>query len=330
MTEIPSFEPRRSYELAFSRLWPVLAGALAGLVLRGLFSGKVDEPYATMMASFVLLAPVIVGCVTVYAAERWRARHWSYWLLAPMGANVLFVLGTLVLNFEGIICVFVIVPMFAILGALGGLIMGAICRLLRRSGRVLYAIGALPLLLGFIEARLPLPQDIESLQRTQVIAAAPERVWQEIHQARNIQPEEVAHGLMYRIGVPMPLAGITEQTPDGPVRRITMGKGIQFDQVATVWQPPTHVTWRYRFEEDSVPAGALDDHVRIGGAYFDLLSTAYTLTPVDRGTELRIDMSYRVSTHFNWYARPLARLLVGNFEKVILDFYRRRSELPQT
>jgi hypothetical protein len=36
-------------------------------------------------------------------------------------------------------------------------------------------------------------------------------------------------------------------------------------------------------------------------------------------------MSYRVSTQFNWYADGVARLLIGNFEEVILKFYQRRA-----
>jgi hypothetical protein len=36
-------------------------------------------------------------------------------------------------------------------------------------------------------------------------------------------------------------------------------------------------------------------------------------------------MSYRVSTPFNWYARPIAELLIGNFEEAALRFYARRA-----
>ena len=44
-----SIEPARL--LPFSRWWPLLAGALAGLVLRLLFSGKPGSPYATMLGA---------------------------------------------------------------------------------------------------------------------------------------------------------------------------------------------------------------------------------------------------------------------------------------
>ena len=105
-----------------------------------------------------------------------------------------------------------------------------------------------------------------------------------------------------------------------------MGKGIHFDQVAADWEPNRRVRWLYQFSTDSFPAGALDDHVRIGGAYFDILDTEYTLHPVDGGTELRSRMSYRVSTSFNWYATPIAKFLISNFEETALRFYARRAE----
>jgi hypothetical protein len=131
---------------------------------------------------------------------------------------------------------------------------------------------------------------------------------------------------MYRIGVPLPLSGVTQKTPTGFVRQVSMGKSIHFEQVATEWQENRFVRWTYRFDKDSFPPRALDDHVTIGGHYFDLLDTAYTLQPIGpQTTELSITMRYRVSTQFNWYADGVARFLIGNFEEVILDFYRRRA-----
>jgi hypothetical protein len=40
-------------------------------------------------------------------------------------------------------------------------------------------------------------------------------------------------------------------------------------------------------------------------------------------------MSFRVSTAFNWYARPIAEFFVGNFEEAVLKFYAHRAmEIP--
>lgn len=312
--------------LPFSNWWPLLVGALVGVAMRLVFSGKPGNMYGAMMASFIYLVPVLVGIVTVYVAETRARRTWAYYLLAPFLANVLFVTGTLLIMVEGWICAIVIIPLFAALGSLGGLLMGIVCRTTNWPKQTLYSFAVLPLLLGGLEANAPLPERLSSIERTITINAPPSEVWQQIHNARAIRPDEVNAGWAYRIGVPLPLAGITYQTPAGPVRKITMGKDIHFEQIVAEQREHQYVRWTYRFDESSFPPRALDDHVKIGGHYFDFKDTSYTLTPRGQTTELTLRMQYRVSTQFNWYADAVARLLLGNVEEVLLNLYRQRSE----
>lgn len=324
---IPPSQPTDPLDrLPFSGWWPLVAGALSGIALRLVFMGKPGGIYAAMMGSFIYLAPLLVGIVTVCMAERRKRRSWAYYIWAPMLASVIFVAGTLAIMIEGIICAILIVPLFALLSAVGGLAMGTVCRMTGWSQRAMYSFAVLPLVLGSLESRIALPKRVETIERHILIDAPAEKIWQQIWNVSEIRPREVDRGWMYRLGVPLPLAAATEQTADGLVRRITMGKGIHFDQVITDWQPNRYVNWVYRFSKDSFPAAALDDHVLIGGQYFDLKTTSYTLIAKGAATELMIRMQYRVSTPFNWYAEPIARLLIGNFEEVILDFYRKRSE----
>jgi hypothetical protein len=280
-----------------------------------------------MMSSFTLLVPILVGAVTVYAAEHVGRRSWPYYFFAGAAANALFVVGTVVIRVEGLICAVLAVPLFALVGGLGGLVMGAVCRWSRWPRRAVYGFGVLPLILGGLEQNLPLPQDVRSVERVRIVAASPERIWAHLAVARDIRPDEIGSAWMYRIGVPLPSSAVTELADGTEVRHITMGKGIHFDQIAADWQPNQRIRWRYRFASDSFPAGALDDHVRIGGQYFDVIDTEYTLRKVDAGTELRVRMSYRVSTAFNWYTRPIAVFLVGNFEDAALKFYANRAEI---
>lgn len=312
--------------LPFAKRWPVLSGCAVGLLLRFMFMGKGDQPYAAMMGSFIFLVPLLVGAVTVYLAERRQRRSWSYYFFAASGANMLLVLGSLIVMIEGLICAIVILPLFGVLGGLAGLAMGTVCRLTRWPRHTLYSLTALPLLLGGIEQHLPLPNRIGEVHHSLLVAASPAQVWAQLNDARDIAPGEVEAAWMYKIGVPLPVSGISEATADGQVRHVVMGKHIHFDQVATDWQPERRVRWVYRFNKDSFPPGALDDHVMIGGRYFDIQDTEYTLTPRGTATELGITMHYRVSTSFNWYAQPIAKLLIGNFEQVILRFYARRAE----
>lgn len=67
----------------------------------------------------------------------------------------------------------------------------------------------------------------------------------------------------------------------------------------------------------------------IGGHYFDLKDTSFTLTPVAGGTRLDLQAHYRVSTQFNFYADAVAQLLLGNMLETGLKFYKNRSELAQ-
>jgi hypothetical protein len=315
-----------THPLPFSAWWPLLAGAITGIALRLAFSGKPGGPLAAMEGAVIYLTPMAVGAVTVYAAERRRRRSWKYYAWAPMAANALFVIGTLAILIEGLICAIIIVPLFSALGAIGGLIMGAICRMTHWPKPAVYAFAVLPLVLGVLPLQGLDDERIGSIERTVLVNAPPESIWRQIHNVRDIRPEEVDRAWIYRIGVPVPIEGVTEQTPSGLVRKITMGKHVHFEQVVAEWSENRHVRWTYHFDDDSFPPGALDDHVRIGGHYFDLIDTDYTLTPQDAGsTRLSIRIRYRVNTDFNWYADIVARLLIGNFEEVILGFYEHRA-----
>jgi hypothetical protein len=321
-----TLEPHRFWIVRFGWTVPLISGALVGVTLRLFFSGTPGKPYHAMMSSFTLLVPILVGAVTVYLAERAGRRSWSYYFFAAAAANALFVIGTMVIRVEGLICAVLAVPLFGLVGGLGGILMGAVCRWTKWPRPAIYSFAALPLLLGGLEQNLPLPQDVRSVDRICIVSASPESVWKNLTVARDIRPDEIGTAWMYRIGVPLPSSAVTELADGTQVRHITMGKGIQFDQIAADWQPNRRVRWIYRFTNDSFPPGALDDHVRIGGEYFDVIDTEYVLRKVNAGTELRVTMRYRVSTAFNWYTQPIAEFLVGNFEEAALRFYTIRAE----
>lgn len=318
--------PEKKLKLPFSRWWPLVAGAIAGIGLRLVYLGAPGKPYAAMLGSFIYFSPLLVGAVTVYMAERVKRRDFGYYVAAPFVANCVYVGGTLIIMVEGLICAIVIIPLFAMLGSVGGVAMGIVCRITNWPRRALYSLWALPLILGAVEPQLPLSSIERTVERSVLVQAPPERVWREIHDARAIRPEEVDAAWFFRIGVPLPEAGVSRDTPEGQVRTLRMGKAVHFDQVVTDWQANRYVRWVHRYSADSFPPNALDEHVVLGGHYFDVSSTAYELIPRGAQTELKVRMVYRVSTPFNWYADPLAKGMLGNLEDVILRFYQRRSE----
>src|ERR1700691_3531821 len=220
------------------RLWsavPLACAALVGIALRLFFSGTPGKPYAAMESSFTLLVPILVGAVTVYAAERAGRRSWAYYYFAAAAANAPFVIGTMVIRVEGLICAVLAVPLFAFVGGFGGLLMGALCRWTKSARPAIYGFTALPLMLGGFEQNLPLPRDVRTVERACVVAATPEKVWAQLTVARNIRPEEIGTAWIYRIGVPVPSSAVTELAEGPEGAHLTMGKGILFDKIAAAW-----------------------------------------------------------------------------------------------
>lgn len=317
--------------LPFRKRWPLFAGALLGVLLRLIFSGEPGGVYSAMSGYFIYLVPVAVGSLTVYLAETSKRRTWSYYFVAGGMANLFFVLGTMLILIEGLICAVVILPMFMLQGGCAGLLMGALCRWTNWPRRAVGGFFVVPILLASLVPQEPATLVIGTLERAVGIAAPPAQIWMHLMHTPNIRPGEVGSAWLYKIGLPLPESGVTRTTPDGLVRSVVMGRAIHFEQVATDWQENQHVRWTYRFAKDSFPPQALDEHVTIGGHYFDIVDTTYTLTPIDASTtELRVRFRYRVSTDFNWYADAVARLLIGNFEEVILRFYRQRATAAPT
>jgi hypothetical protein len=314
--------------LPMLKRYPVLAGALAGVVLRLIFSGPAGSRWSPMVGAFIFLAPIFVGMLTVYLAERQRRRTWLYYFWAPSLATGLFVAGTLLLLIEGWICAIVIVPMFAVLGGAAGLVMGALCRGTNWPRASLRCAAALPIALAIIGPLIPTPSDIGEIERSILIDAPASTIWLQINDVRNIEREEMADALALRIGVPRPLSGVTRDTGDGRVRTTHWDKRVHFDEVIEDWQPDRYLRWTYRFSPDSFPRRALDDHVVIGGHYFDLVDTSFSLQPVAGGaaTLVTTRVRYRISTQFNFYANWVAQILIGNLIDVGLRLYRSRSE----
>jgi uncharacterized protein YndB with AHSA1/START domain len=325
----PEFEMERQL-ISFSAWYPFVAGLVSGLLLRFLFVGKPGSSWSAMAGAFIYFAPMLVGAVTVYVAERYKRRSWLYYASAPFFSNCIFVLGTLLIMIEGLICAMIIIPMFAAIGAIGGLAMGIVCRLTNWPKQTLSALAVLPLALGLGGDLLPTPDQFSRIERSIVINASPHVVWQQLAQADHIDGDDFKGTWASRIGVPMPLAGVVEirpgESPTGYVRRSQWQKKVHFEGLITDWQPGQYMRWTYRFSPDSFPPQALDDHVMIGGHYFDLIDTSFRLAPENKGTRLTIVANYRVSTQFNFYAEWIAQLLMGNMLEAATSFYQQRSQ----
>lgn len=301
-------------------------GAAYGILMRLIFSAARDSVLTTMSFSFAVLVPVIVGALTVYTAERYRRRSIKFYIFGPWLSVIAFVLGTGLMLLEGSICIVMALPLFLIEGSVGGLVMGLLIRWLRKPVRTLQSVAVLPLLVAMSQVVQETPNHYQEIVSSVYIDAPTNVIWEQIVNPYSIKPEEFATGIVYQMGVPRPIEAKTDFARIGGKRHARMERGVSFDEIITEWQLERKISWRYQFSENSFPPGSMDDHVVIGGQYFDLTNTSYILTPEANGTRLTIVINYRVSTQFNAYAVPMSTYLISNTADALLHFYKHRSE----
>lgn len=309
--------------------WWLLGGALYGIAMRLLF-GWLPYPWqGAMSTGFLIGTPIVIGALTVYGA-RHRASGWVFAVFGPWLTTALMLIGCAVTLLEGAICLALMTPLFLLCASAGGVAMRVALGLVRRPAP-LRAVAALPLLLLLGERVIPPGTEQVFLQHSVDIAAEPAVVWQQIMQARDIQADELPFSVTHAIGVPRPLEGVNRLTPDGEYRFSRWDKGVHFLARVTDSKPMQFSSWQYQFEPDSFPPGSMDDHVAIGGRYFHLQGSTFTLTPLDGGhTRLQLRAEFRLSTSINGYALPVARWLGSDFIRTILGLYKGRSERAAT
>jgi len=280
-----------------------------------------------MLWAFLAGVPLAIGLLIGYVAKRRKvsgARGSAALSVAALG---LFVFAAGALFREGMICIVMAAPLFLVFAVVGAIV-GSIAHAIAPKGapKLLSVALVLPFLLAPIE-RENLPDTRHQTTRESIfIAAKPAVVWENINFPINIHPDELKGGLAYLIGVPYPIEARTISGGVGGMRELRWQRGVTFQEEITAWTPMSYIAWKYKFGPNSFPEGSLDDHIVIGGRYFDLEATSYTLSAEAGGTRLTIEVATSVTTSFNWYAGLWSRFLIDDTAKTILRFYKRRSE----
>src|SRR5262249_14386972 len=111
----------------------------------------------------------------------------------------------------------------------------------------------------------------------------------------------------------------------GGVRHATFERGVVFVETIDLWEPQKRLEFAIR--ADQVPPTALDEHVRVGGPYFDVLHAAYRIEPLGNGrVRLHLTSRQRISTDVNWYARLWTTKIMEDLQTSILTVIKGRCE----
>jgi hypothetical protein len=314
------------------------AGTCLGLFFRYLLGNptinSVHVPLMNALApivsiSFLAAVPFAMGYLTVSEylratpVDQWRGHKWFF---LPCASVTLSMLVSVLFKWEGRICLIFAAPIMLLFGMLGGLTARIAWGKLgnRSPGRV--SAFALPLFLLLVEGHIPNPYEIRTV-RTEILIHSPaSAVWNNIKSVRLIQSTELPQSWVGQAGFPRPLAATLSDEGVGGVRQASFSGGLLFTETVNLWEPEKNLRFSIRANTDSIPKSTLDEHVTIGGAFFDVLDGEYTLEPRPGGILLHLSSRERLSTHVNPYAGEWTDAVMTAIQDQILVVIRDRAE----
>jgi hypothetical protein len=270
-----------------------------------------------------------MGFLTVYLAERSARRKIAFWFVMPIVTVSIALGGMLLALVEGAICIVMYLPIALVCGILGGIVAGIIARRTSRTvqNTVAMAVLALPLLVGPVARKLLYDYRVRTVATHIDIQAPADVVWRNIERVPSIRASELKPAWTRSIGFPAPDQATLSYEGIGAVRHATFRGGVLFIETVDTWEPNRRLAFSIHADADNIPNTTLDEHVRVGGPYFDVLHGDYEIEPLPNGiTRLHLSSRHRVSTDFNWYAQLWTDAVMRNIQESILYVIKNRCE----
>ncbi len=301
---------------------------LYAIVLR-LFFGMDDwnELFSVMSTTFLFLLPTIVGALTVYLSPPEKANNIAYRILIPWVPVILFLIITLALYIEGWACWLMILPVFLITASVGGLIGGYLKNRRINDRLSISALVLLPLLIGPVESRI---EAIPSTYRAYTfidINAPAEKIWDHVTRVKEIPIEQDKGYLTRMLGFPRPVRAELDYEGVGAYREAIFTNGLVFHETVTEYKDNEKMVFTIKAYPHEIPSTTLDEHVVIGGDYFDVLNGTYELEKLPNGlNRLHLYSHFKMNTTFNFYAGWWGKWIMKDIQQNILKVQKRRAE----
>jgi len=314
-------------------------GILYGLFCRVLFHGAdewVRQAFGRtgvallgiMSISFLFLVPAALGFIVIWF-ERGEHR-WARMLFGPWISAVIMTLCTVALQLEGWICVIMALPVILFMASLGGVVAGfARPKVQTDGGRRLCvaAVALLPFVAGPLESLRARSNELRTVACSIDIAATPAQVWRQIRSVPRITEAEHTFSWHHRVGFPRPTEAVLEGTGVGSVRYARFEGDLLFVEKVTEWDENRRLSFSIKADTANIPPTTLDEHVIIGGPYFDVLHGTYWIEPLgpDR-VRLHLASDQRLATGFNAYAAWWTEWVMADLQDYILRIVKARAE----
>ena len=310
-----------------SRLTTLFIGLLGGVVYAFIVMLLITAAHRNVSITYIFSLPIILGAIPVLFSTKEQLKSYKSYLLMPWGITLTFFFLCYIMRFDGMICLVVIVAPFLILGTLGAFLYRLFKLKVKGNGTSLYASLLLPLLVFMIEENIQPTNEFHTVLSTIEVDSDRVNVWENIKNVESIKNEEIETHFVHVIGIPKPLNGGLDKEGVGGVRSIVWEKGIKFEEKIKTWNEGNGFSYDINVDPNSIPPSTLDEHVMIGGKYFDVVSGSYKIVPKESNRCLvELSCTYRITTNFNFYGKVWADFIIGDFNSMILEVVKNRSE----
>lgn len=310
-----------------SRLITLFIGLLGGVVYAFIVMLLITAAHRNVSITYIFSLPIILGAIPVLFSTKEQLKSYKSYLLMPWGITLTFFFLCYIMRFDGMICLIVIVAPFLVLGTLGAFLYRLFKLKLKGKGSSLYASLLLPLIVFMIEENIQPTNEFHTVLSTIEVESDRSNVWKNIKNVESIESEEIETHFVHVIGIPKPLNGALDKEGVGGVRSIVWEKGIKFEEKIRTWNEGYGFSYDINVDPNSIPPRTLDEHVMIGGKYFDVVAGSYNIVPKGSNRCLvELSCTYRITTNFNFYSKVWADYIIEDFNAMILEVVRKRSE----
>jgi len=309
-----------------------------GLMIRLLF-GFFDDFMGIMTLSALVLAPLVMGFLTVYLIK--GVKNYAAAFFLPWGTSAVILFITLFLNIEGSICWVMIYPLFSIAAGIGGIIALAIRKRNEKpeppkNGYWGQGRWSLPLLLiapavtGLAEGDRILNREDMNSSESVIIQAAPEEVWKQLTNINEIPVEQNETSFSEWMGFPRHVSTTLDTIAAGGKRLATYEHGLYFNETIADCEEAKSLVLDIKTDPTKIPPTVMDEHILIGGKHVDILRDVYTIEKLSDNTcRLTLSSHFWINTPFNWYAGIWAKYLMSDILSSEIELIKIRSEEPK-
>ncbi|HCW06722.1 MAG TPA: hypothetical protein DGG95_05090, partial [Cytophagales bacterium] len=310
----------------------ILLPVVVALVFMKLFNiGSLQGLWQLMTLTFFISLPYLVGVLTIFLSRVDKVKSLAYRAFMPWVPIFLFFVLTLILSIEGWACWLMILPIFLLFASLGGLTAGYFkVRKSEKSNRLHLSLAVLlPFVIGPIEKAIGEIPGFYTAYTYIDIDADKENIWSNVTRVRAITKTEDQSQLTNFMQIPRPIKAELDFEGVGASREAIFDGGLIFHEKVLKYEHQKLMSFSIRANTYEIPSTTFDEHVLIGGEFFDVLQGTYKLEPISKGHyRLHLSSEFKLNTTFNFYASIWGRLIMKDIQNNILKVIKQRSELP--